>query len=173
MGWSFTNASLASPRTIPIDLRNARVNSEAGNAFPQTAVLTDWEMWHWEFLKDVIGVIYGVARVPTTLFPSPSTTAKVVVTIAANATSGVTTLRCSSKNVGAAGSLNPASIVDETDQDITVPATAYDRKEVTFTLTNQVSAGDWLLVQLAHVGNAANDTLAVNTLLLGAVLEVT
>jgi hypothetical protein len=173
VSWSFTNSGLVVPRTIPIDLRNAQAAANAGNSFTQVAALTDWEFWHWEFLKDVVGSVFGVCRIPTNAFPSPSKTAKVVLTLAANATSGVTTMRVGSKSVADAASLNPAALVDETDADVTVPGTAYLRKDASFTLSNQVTAGDWLLVQVTHVGTATNDTLAVNTLLLGAVLELT
>jgi len=54
-----------------------------------------------------------------------------------------------------------------------VPGTAYLRKDVTFALTEALAAFDTLLVQVYHEGAHANDTLAVNTLLLGASLEVT
>lgn len=155
---------------IPVDLRNPQSASNGGNSWGGVTTMTDWEMWRWEFLKDVVGKVYGIVHVPKALHGTPA--AKIVLVIAANATSGVTRLQVSTKSVANAGSLQPAALVDETAQDITVPATAYLRKDVSFTLTNAPAASDILIVEVHHEGTHANDTLAVNTLLLGAYLEV-
>jgi hypothetical protein len=92
--------------------------------------------------------------------------------VAANATSGVTRLQVGTKAVADGESLNP-TLTDETAQDITVPGTAYLRKDVTFTLTETLADKDLLLVEVFHDGDHANDTLNANTLLFGAWLEYT
>lgn len=143
-----------------IDLRNPRVTSLAGNSFFTVLGLTDWDFGHWEFVKDVDGKVYGVARLGATV-----TTINLL--IAANATSGVTRLSVRHKTVTDADSLNPGSLTAITSQDITVPGTAYLAKKVTFTITETVAGKDAMIIEVFHEGAHANDTLAVNTLLLG------
>ncbi|HEX9765181.1 MAG TPA: hypothetical protein VGA36_00355, partial [Nitriliruptorales bacterium] len=67
------------------------------------------------------------------------------------------------------------TFTDETAQDITVPATAYLRKDATFPSTGSlaatIAAGDDLMVRVVHNGDHANDTLAVETLMPEAVLQ--
>jgi hypothetical protein len=153
---------------VPIQLNTPQVSANAGNAFWTVLGQTDWDFGHWEFVKDVKGKVYGTVTVPKNLAGTPA--AKIKLVIAANATTGVTRLNVGTKDVADGESLNP-TLTDETAQDITVPATAYLRKDVSFTLTNAPAADDILIVEVFHEGDHANDTLAVNTLLLGAYLE--
>lgn len=157
-------------RRYPINLHTARTSTLAGNAVWTVAALTDYDAGHWEYVKDVDGKVYGHVMVPSELAATPN--AKIILSVAANATTGVTRLQVATKDPADAESLNPAALVDETAQDITVPGTAYLRKDVTFTLTNVPAAGDYLIVEVHHNGAHVNDTLAVNTLLFGAWLEV-
>lgn len=151
--------------TYPVTLVNPRSTSLAGNAFFTVLGLTDWDAGHWEFVKDVDGKIYGNVLVPTNV-----TAATLRLVIAANATSGVTRLNVGYAAIANNESLNPSALTDSTAQDITVPGTAYLRKDVTFSLTGLAGA-DLVVVELFHEGSHANDTLAVNTLLFGAWLE--
>lgn len=153
---------------IPIRLRTPQITANAGNSYYMVGSHTDWDMPRWEFLLNVKGKVYGVVSVPHNLNATP--TAKIILAICANATSGVTRLNVATKDVADGESLNP-SLTDETAQDITVPGTAYLRKDVTFTLTNAPAADDLLIVEVFHEGDHANDTLAVNTLLIEAWLE--
>lgn len=159
---------------LPLELRNPRVASLAGNAFFTVAGLTATDLGMWRFLKDVEGRIYGVAALPSNLAGTPN--ANIGLAIAANATSGVTRLTVSTKSVANAASLNPASLTAETAQDITVLATAWLRKDVTFpasgSLGEAVAANSILLVEITHNGDHANDTLAVDTNLVAAWLQV-
>jgi hypothetical protein len=150
---------------VPIDLRNPQTAANAGNCFPTVTALTDWEEWHWEFVKDVDGKLYGVVRVPWT-----PTACKIVLHTLYNATTGVA--RWSVSWLGAADGVtfNPAALTSLTSQDITVPGTARLRKDVTFTLGSQPVNGDVLMVEVYHEGVHANDTVAVNSELLGATL---
>ena len=145
------------------------MSANAGNSFFSVLALTDWDAGHWEFVKDVDGKIYGVVKVP----PDYLSGGAIKMSIAANATTGVTRLVVGSKAVADGETLNPGSLTDETAQDITVPGTAYFRKVVSFTLTETLAASDLLIVEIYHNGAHANDTLAVNTLLFGAWLEYT
>lgn len=153
---------------VPVNLTNPRVSTLAGNAFFTVLALTDWDAGHWEFVKDVDGKAYGIVQVPPTYVSGGA----VVLGYAANATSGVTRLQVGTKAVAEGESMNP-TLTDETAQDVTVPGTAYLLDYVSFTLTETLAANDTLIVEVFHAGAHANDTLAVNTLLFGAWLEVT
>lgn len=155
-------------KAYPIQLLNPRTTSLSGNSFFTVLGLTDWDAGHWEFLLDVEGKVYGIVRVP----PSYVSGGSIKLEIGANATTGVTRLVVATKAVADGESMNP-TLTDETAQDITVPGTAYLRKTVTFSLTETLAASDLLIVEVFHDGDHANDTLAVNTLLFGAWLEVT
>lgn len=159
--------SVVGPGTgkVAIDLRNPRVTSLAGNSFFTVAGLTAWDFGHWEFVKDVDGKVYGAVRC------TGMTSAVIRLAIVANATSGVTRLSVGHKAIADGDSANPATLPAITAQDITVPATAYLRKDVVFTVTETLTGKDVLLVECFHEGAHANDTLAVNTLLLGAWLD--
>jgi len=156
---------------IPIALTTPRSTTLAGNAFWTSIGLTAYDWGHWEFVKDVEGVIYGQVMIPPSIVPAA--TAKIVYSIAANAASGVTRMNCSTKAIADAASFNPATLDDIVAQDVTVPATAYTRKDLTFNLASPPASGSLLVVKIGHEGTHTNDTLAVNTLLLGAYLELT
>jgi hypothetical protein len=166
-------AALPQLNAYPVALLNPRASTLSGNSFFTVLGLTDWDAGHWEFVKDVDGKIYGLVRVS----PGYVSGGTIRLAIAANATSGVTRLIVATKAVADGESFDPGSLTDETAQDITVPATAYLRKDVTFTLTETLAANDLLIVEIFHNGDSANgggnDTLAVNTLLFGAWLEYT
>lgn len=166
--WDDIEAATTKTVRVPVNLMTPQFTSNAGNSFFTNVALTAWDAGHWEFLKDVVGKVFGVVMVPPT-YVSGGT---LKLLIGANATSGVTTLSVATKAVADAESMNPSSFTDETDQDITVPGTAYLQKVVSFSLTESLAANDLLLVEINHVGTAANDTLAVNTILWGAWLEV-
>lgn len=114
-------------------------------------------------VKDVDGSVYGRVRVPENYVGTP----KIELSILANATTGVTRLTIGTGVVAFDAESFDVTFTDETAQDITVPATAYNDKLVTFTLTTTPAAGKWLFVRLTHSGAHANDTLAVNTLIGG------
>jgi hypothetical protein len=164
---------LAKTIQIPIDLRNPRAATLAGNAYFNVVGLTAWDAGHWGFLKDVDGKIYGVVRIPVDMAATPN--AKIKLVIMANATSGVTRLSIGHKAVqskATAESLNPASLTAIAAQDITVPGTAYLAQEVSFTVSETLADEDELIVEVYHEGAHANDTLAVSTLLVDAFLEI-
>lgn len=155
-------AAATAPLMVPVDLINPRISTLAGNAFADVIALTDHDMGLWRFVKDVEGRIYGRVRVPET-----RAAATIVLAIAVNATSGVSRWQVGYQRVADGASLNPAALTDLTAQDITVPATAYNRKDVTFAL-GAVTAGEVVLLELKHDGAHANDTVAQDTLLVGA-----
>jgi hypothetical protein len=136
--------------------------------------LTAWDAGHWEFVKDVEGRVYGTVAIPHNVAGTPA--AKIVLALGANATSGVTRMTVGTKAVADGESLNPASFTAESAIDTTVPATARLRKDVTHpaagALSETVAADDILIVEITHNGDHTNDTLAVNTELYSAWLQI-
>lgn len=146
-----------------IDLEIGDAN---GNSYPALYDASPHRHLLPTFKKDADGYWYGIVRVPENYASTP----EVVLAVAANATTGVTRLTVSSYTAADAESLD-GTYTTETAQDVTVPATAYLRKDVTFTLTPTLAIGDFLIVRIDHVGTHANDTVAVDTLLRGAWLK--
>ena len=157
--------SVAGTKQVPIGLANP---DASGNGYAALVVGSNIRLLVSGFLKDVVGDWWGIVRVPQDY----SSAGKVVISIAANATSGVTTMGLASNPVTNAAGYDVA-LTSEADQDVTVPGTAYFRKDVTFTLTPTLHAGDDLVVRIRHNGTAGNDTLAVDTLMPAAVFQYT
>lgn len=135
--------------------------TDAGNAFWTVAGLSQWEAGHYEFVKDVSGRLHG-------LFKAGGSLTNVVLSLGANATSGITRMHVHVTPVGDGESLNPGATALTVTQDVTVPGTARQRKDVTFNVSAAgVAAGDLVILQIRHEGTHANDTLAVNTELYG------
>ena|SRR3990172_1908511 len=160
---------------IPIDFRNPRVSSFAGNSFFTVTGLTVVDGGHWEFAKDVDGKIYGIVHIPTNV--AATTNGKIILAVGANLASGITTLQISTKAIGNTESLNPSALTAESSQDITLPSPARTRTDVTFPaagfLSEALASGDLLWVEVAHLGSTSlTDTLTVNTELWQGLLEV-
>lgn len=151
---------------VPIPLF---VPDSSGNGYPLLIAGTVHRHLVPAFVKDVVGDWFGHVRVPRDYSSGP----KIILSIGANATSGVTTLGIGTAVPADTESYNPGSYTTETDQDITVPGTAYLRKDVTFTLASGPAASDDLLVRVRHNGTATNDTLNADTILFSAVFEYT
>jgi len=148
---------------IPLPLYVPDAN---GNGYPILYAATNHRHQVPAFLKDVDGYWYGHVRVPQDYVSTP----KIILSIGANATSGVTTLGVATKGVANTASYN-VTYTTETNQDITVAATAYLRKDVTFSLTSSPAAGDDLVTRIGHIGTAVNDTLAVDTILFSTIFQ--
>lgn len=148
---------------IPLALQ---VGDSTGNTFPVLYDASPHRFVVPAFLRDVAGYWYGSLRVPQDYVGTP----RIVLSIAANATSGVTRLAVSTYAIADAESLD-STYTTETAQDVTVPGTAYLRKDVTFSLTSTIAAGDELIFRIDHEGANANDTLAAETLLVAAVFQ--
>ena len=98
----------------------------------------------------------------------------IVLSIGANATSGVTALNVSTKAVAPDAESIDVTLTTDTEQNITVPGTARLTKAVTFTVGDlaNIVANDILVVGVRHDGIVAADTLAVDTELYEAWLRV-
>lgn len=159
---------------IPVLWDQPRVSSQAGNCFRLPALRTNEDHGVWQFAKDVDGTLIGRVYLPPVINATPN--AKLVLELAWNATTGVSRMQ-GGVNFQADNAVDwDAAITLETAQDITVPGTAYDRKKVTFpssgNLTDTPVGGDIGVVKAFHNGLHANDTVAVNTLLEAAWIEV-
>jgi hypothetical protein len=165
LGVKWGTAGVVASQPIPITLT---APDSTGNGYTLLLSTANIRELIPAFLKDVVGDWWGRVRVPANY----SSAGAVVVSLAANATSGVTTMGCASNPVTNAAGYNVA-LTAEADQDITVPGTAYFRKDVTFTLTPTIAAGDDLIVRVRHNGTAGNDTLAVDTIMFGAAFSYT
>lgn len=142
----------------------------SGNAYPALFVGTTNRQIVPAFVKDVDGSWFGHVRVPQNYV----STAKIIVAIFANATTGVARMTLSTFKAANAATYN-GSFTAETAQDITVPGTAYLRMDVTFpasgSLATTIAAGDDLMIKLDHNGAHANDTLAVDLLIMEVVFQ--
>lgn len=155
---------------VPIALVAPDVN---GNAYPLLIAGTVHRHVVPAFVKDVVGEWSGIFRVPQNYLSTPH----VILALGANATTGVTSFAVSTKRVpnnDTSNTYNPGTYTTETTIDTTVPATAYTRKDVDFTLTlSGIAAGDDIVIKVAHKGTDANDTLAVDTILFNCVFQYT
>ena len=143
------------------------VPDSSGNGYPILYDASPHRFLVPAFLRDVAGYWYGHVRIPLDYVGTP----KVILSVGANATSGVARLAVSSYRTADAASYD-GTYTTETAQDITVPGTAYLRKDVTFTITTaSIAVGDDLVVRVDHEGAHANDTLAADLLLFSAVFQ--
>lgn len=163
---------MATTVRIPIDFRNPRVSTMAGNCFWTVLALTNVDLGIWQFVKDVQGKLYGVVTVPAGL--AGTVAPAIVLSIGANTTSGVTSLNVATKAVAPTAESMNVALTSDTRQDITVPATARNNLAVTFTVGDlaNIVANDILVVEVFHDGTQAADTLAIDTELYEAWLRV-
>lgn len=165
---------MATTVRLPITLLTPQESSNQGNSYFTVAGLTAYDAGHWELKNGASGNVYGLVHVPHNLSATPN--AGLILTCAANATTGNVMLQVKEGSISAGASFNPASLTAETEQTITVPATAYQRFDVTFPTSGNLgvtpAADDVLLVQVFRDGGNANDTLAVALWLVEATLRI-
>lgn len=166
---------MADPTKIQIVL----THSDGGNAVWDSETLAsatpDFVLGVWRMVKDVESSVFGYVRLPKSIGATPA--AKIRLLLAANATTGDTRLAVEARPIAAGESVDQAMDTTVSAQDVDMAGTAYDLVEPTFTMPTTgngfpVAADDLLLVRIFHDGDHANDTLAVDTLLVGAYLEV-
>ncbi len=166
---------MATTVRLPVTLLTPQESVNQGNAYFTVAALTAYDAGHWELINGATGNLFGLVHVPNNLNATPN--AALLVTCAANATSGNVRLQVKEASVAAGASLNPASLTAETLQTITVPATAYQRFDVRFPATSgnlaiTPAANNVLLVQISRDGGNAGDTLTVPLWVVEATLQV-
>ncbi len=166
---------MATTIRLPIDLNTPNVSANAGNCFWSVTGLTAWDFGHWEFVKDVVGKIFGTVQIPPNVAATPA--AKIVLELAWNATTGVARMSVAVECPADGQTINPSSLQAPSSVDITVPGTARFRKTQSITLGTSggnlpVAANDILIVQVQHEGTHAYDSVAVNSELIGAWLEI-
>jgi hypothetical protein len=154
----------SSPSVTPVSFQSA----SSGAAFNITALGTiAWLAPRWEYADGTTSSVVG-----TVLVPSGVANATLRVLLAANATTG------NARVVGFVASaqnneqLAPATwdILNASAQTVTMPGTAWLRKDATFSLTG-LTGGDLLMVAIQRLGADGADTLTANLALFGAWLE--
>lgn len=151
---------------IPVAVKTP---DSSGNAYPTLVAGTVHQLLVPAFVKDVDGYWYGEFLVPQNYVSG----GQIILSLAANATTGVARVNVATTAVADAESLNPGSYTSETAVDVSMPATAYLRKDQEFTLTPTLVAGDLVELRVAHEGAHANDTLAVDLLLAAVTFRYT
>jgi len=163
---------MATTVRVPIDLRAPGTTVNAGNAFWIVDGLTAHDFGNWQFLQSALGSVFGVAHVPKNLAVVPD--AKIVLILMANSTSGnITSMQVLTAPIAPDGEdFDPGSLTSITVQDVTMPTSAFETKEISFTLAAAPVADDLLIVEVFHDGTKTEDTLAENTILIEAYLEI-
>lgn len=165
---------MATTVRLPITLLTPQESANQGNSYFTVTGLTAYDAGHWELKNGASGNVYGLVHVPHNLAATPN--ASLFVTCAANATTGNVMLQIKEGSIAAGSSFNPATLTAETEQTITVPATAYQRFDVHFPATGTLAvtpaADDVLLVQCFRDGGNVSDTLAVALWIVEATLQV-
>lgn len=116
------------------------------------------------FTQAVDGSWYGIVRVPLDY----SSTPVIILSLATSATTGTARVLVSTLVVANGVSYNQA-LTAETAVNQAMPATAYQRTDVSFALSTTPTAGADLYVQVQRNGLSGSDTLAA-TLLVPAVV---
>lgn len=152
--------------TVPLDTPDSSANGYAAlslnNGFSNVRRIVPG------FTKSVDGTWEGAIRVPQNY----SSTGKIILSAVANATSGAVRWIVST-SVVAASSSEDATYTAETAQNVTVPGTAKQRFDTTFTLTTTPVAGSTLNVKVQRNGANVGDTLAVDCLLWECIFQYT
>lgn len=138
----------------------------SGNGFAQLVSTANIRQLVPAFTQAVVGDWWGVVRIPQDY----SSSGAVILSVAANATSGVAVIGLASKPI-ANSAVYDAALTAESDQNITMPGTAYTRTDVTFTLTPTLAAGSDLLIRMRLNGTSGSNTLAATLLMFNAVLQ--
>lgn len=176
-GWTHRPKALGGTDPIPdlatgggssstaIDLRNPSTN-----AYFRPTTFTNFVLGHWVMLKDVDSSIYGAVRVPATftqiavnLMLSPLGTG-----------TGDSRMQVKTRSIGDGDTID-STITAESIQTIALSTGLLEiaRFPASGGIGSSPTADDLLVVQILHVGTDGADTLAVDTVLYGAFLEVT
>jgi hypothetical protein len=165
-----TTAAGTRTRQYPLKLTNPRSMSEAGNAFWTVASMNNFDLAHWEFVKDVQGRVTGQILIPKSVAAVPN--GKIVLILCTPGVAGVTRFSLMAQRTAFAGGWMQLAFDPVAAQDLAVPSTGFQFIKATFALPWGVQADHLLVVEIVHEGAHANDTLASNTWLVEAYLEV-
>jgi hypothetical protein len=125
-----------------------------------------WLAPRWEYSDGTTSSVYGTVQVPPGV-----TNATLRVSLAANATTGNARITGFVASAADGEQLAPATwdILNST-QTVTMPSTAWLRKDATFSLTG-LTGRDILPIAITRLGSDGADTLAANLAMFGAWLE--
>lgn len=160
-------APVTQTRQYPLKLTAPRSQSLAGNSFWTVAQMSIYDFAHWQFVKDVDGRVAGQIMIPKTVAATPN--AKIVLVITAAGT-GISRFYCLYQSQPTEGGTINTGFTTATAVDTNI-SVAYGTKRVTLPIG--APAVDQLLIfEIVHDGTHANDTIAVNTMLVEAYLEI-
>lgn len=166
--WPLTPPTPAiSPIPVPVQLHTPRTSTLGGNAFWTAKALATWDSGHWEFVKDVEGRVYGQALLPWTF-----TTATLTLRLTTDGITGVSRMRAKVFDSPAKNPNDPATIWTDLGA-VDVSMVGYWYIEARYTITPKPPGFSTLVFEIIHEGAHANDTLAANTWLVGAWLDLT
>lgn len=156
----------------PIRFDSPRLTSLGGNAYWDVDYLAtaDVDLGSYHFTKDVDGKHYGLVTAPASVGPVPAPA--IVLVCLWNAIVGVSRLSCSVRLGNESTTLDGTLTAAGASQDITVPATAWTPKVLTFPLAVAPAVLDRILVEIFHEGGHVNDTVAIETLVWEAYLRI-
>jgi len=163
-----TKAGGTATRYYPIKLQNPRSTTLAGNSFWTVRQLTNYDNAHWEFVRDVEGRVSGQILIPASVAAVPNGKVVLVLNLA-----GVSRFSVLAALQGTDGSNMNTGFANLGSQDAAIPG-AYGNKRISFPILPAGTATNFmmLIVEIVHEGNHANDTLAGNTWLVEAYLEI-
>lgn len=145
-----------------IDLRNP-----SANAYFVATAFTNFVLGRWLMIKDVDSSIYGAVRVPATF-------TQIAVNLMLGGGTGNTRMQVKTRSIGDGDTID-STITAESAQTIALTSGLLEvaRFPASGGIGSSPAAGDLLVVQIIHVGTDGADTLATDTALYGAFLEVT
>ena len=148
---------------IPVKIVSPRSRDLQGNSFFANAGFTNMDLGHWQFVQDVEGRIYGIARLSGSI-------SSVNVRLSVTGDGGVA--RWAVNYLAAKDGISmQAALTALAAQDISVPA-SFVQKDALFAIAG-LSTFTALYLEIVHDGAHANDTCPGNSILLDASLDPT
>jgi hypothetical protein len=163
-----TGASVTGTKQVPVNLT---VPDGSGNAYASvtTGAGTNIRELTPIYPQSVDGYWWGIVRVPQDY----SSAGAIILSTFTSSTSTNAARWIVGSKVIANGASYDQALTAETAQNQSMPGTAYQRTDVTFTLTTTPTAGADLLVYVERNGSNGGDTLAANVRLGNVVFQYT
>jgi len=150
---------------IPVKIVSPRSRDLQGNSFFASAGFTNMDLGHWQFVQDVEGRIYGIARLSGSI-------SSVNVRLSVTGDGGVARWAVNYLAAKDGTSMNSA-LAATTPVDVSLTGGGvYLQKDALFAIAG-LSTFTALYLEIVHDGAHANDTCPGNSILLDASLDPT
>jgi len=170
---------------VPIDLRTPEQTGLAGNSFWSVSSGLAQQMGHWSFLGNTSGgsgtgvnvtggIVYGYVQVPP--FVDANSVGSIVLVMGASATSaGLSTWRVGTKEIQTGAIFDFTAWTHENAVDWTAPATAWARKDLSFTMSSATTSNALLAIKIERDtdGTSGTDNTTASVKIFDAYLEIT